>query len=34
MAGFATLGYGLPAAIGAKLADPDRPFRCWSATAR
>ncbi|HEY5881189.1 MAG TPA: thiamine pyrophosphate-dependent enzyme, partial [Nakamurella sp.] len=24
MAGFATLGYGLPAVIGAKLADPDR----------
>ncbi|MFN8197374.1 MAG: thiamine pyrophosphate-binding protein [Nakamurella multipartita] len=24
MAGFATLGYGLPAAIGAQLADPDR----------
>jgi acetolactate synthase-1/2/3 large subunit len=24
-AGFATLGYGLPAAIGAKLANPDRP---------
>jgi len=24
MAGFATLGYGLPAAIGARLADPDR----------
>ena len=24
MAGFATLGYGLPAGIGAKLADPDR----------
>jgi acetolactate synthase-1/2/3 large subunit len=24
-AGFGTLGYGLPAAIGAKLADPDRP---------
>lgn len=25
MPGFATLGYGIPAAIGAKLADPDRP---------
>ena len=24
-AGFATLGYGLPAAIGAKVADPERP---------
>lgn len=24
-AGFGTLGYGLPAAIGAKVADPDRP---------
>ena len=25
MAGFATLGYGLPAGIGAKIADPHRP---------
>ncbi len=25
MAGFATLGYGIPAAIGAKIADPSRP---------
>jgi len=25
MAGFATLGFGLPAGIGAKIADPDRP---------
>ena len=26
--GFATLGYGLPAAIGAALAAPDRPVAC------
>lgn len=25
---YATLGYGLPAAIGAKIADPDRPVVC------
>ncbi|WP_029087985.1 thiamine pyrophosphate-binding protein [Brevibacterium album] len=28
MPGFATLGYGIPAAIGAKLAAPDRPVVC------
>lgn len=28
MPGFATLGYGIPAAIGAKLADPARPVVC------
>lgn len=28
MPGFATLGYGIPAAIGAKLADPSRPVVC------
>ncbi|PMD04164.1 thiamine pyrophosphate-dependent enzyme, partial [Brevibacterium paucivorans] len=25
---YATLGYGLPAAIGAKIADPERPVVC------
>ena len=28
MPGFATLGYGIPAALGAKLADPARPVVC------
>ncbi|UVI35068.1 thiamine pyrophosphate-binding protein [Brevibacterium spongiae] len=28
MPGFATLGYGIPAALGAKVADPDRPVVC------
>lgn len=28
MPGFATLGYGIPAAIGAKIADPNRPVTC------
>src|SRR5699024_7480409 len=26
--GFATLGYGIPAALGAKVADVDRPVAC------
>ncbi|WP_210602808.1 thiamine pyrophosphate-binding protein [Brevibacterium oceani] len=28
MPGFATLGYGIPAALGAKVADPTRPVAC------
>ncbi|RAC06341.1 acetolactate synthase, partial [Burkholderia multivorans] len=28
MPGFATLGYGIPAAIGAKVASPQRPVVC------
>src|SRR5690625_6349873 len=28
MPGFATLGYGIPAALGAKVADVDRPVAC------
>src|SRR4029450_11358020 len=28
--GLATMGYGLPAAVGAKLARPDRPVVCFT----